>query len=91
MEGFLGNHKAQNYKQFVENMLHNLKRLDAHMSIKVHYLFSHLDKFPKKNLGDFNEEQGERFHQDLNIMDERYQGGWVSHIMTDYCWNLMRE
>ena len=41
------------------------------MSIKVHCLHSHLDRFPE-NLGDFSEEQGERFHQDIKVMEERY-------------------
>ena len=43
------------------------------MSIKVHFLDNHLERFPE-NLGDFSEEQGERFHQDIKVMEERYQG-----------------
>jgi len=35
------------------------------MSIKLHYLESHSDKYPD-NMGDINEVQGEHFHQDLN-------------------------
>ena len=53
------------------------------MSIKVHYLHSHLDRFPE-NLGDLSEEQGERFHQDIRIMEERYQGHWNANMMADY-------
>ena len=34
------------------------------MSIKMHYLFSHIDRFPE-NLGAMSDEQGERFHQDI--------------------------
>jgi len=34
------------------------------MNVKLHFLDAHLDKFPE-NLGDFSEEQGERFHQDI--------------------------
>ena len=45
------------------------------MSIKLHYLDSHLDTFPD-NLGDVSEEQGEKFHQDIKIMEDRYQGRW---------------
>ena len=60
------------------------------MSIKMHYLHSHLDCFPH-NLGDLSEEQGERFHQDIKTMEERYQGRWDTHMMADYCWNLMRD
>ena len=42
------------------------------MSIEVNFLHSHFDRFPE-NLGDFSEEQGERFHQDIKVMEERYQ------------------
>ena len=43
------------------------------MSVKMHFLPSHLDYFPQ-NCGDLSEEQGERFHQDIRVMEERYQG-----------------
>jgi len=45
------------------------------MSIKVHFFHSRLDRFPE-NLGDFSEEQGERFHQGVKVMGDRYQGRW---------------
>ena len=60
------------------------------MSIKVHYLHSHLDHF-SKNLGDLSEEQGERFHQDIRVMEERYQGRWDATMLADYCWSLQRH
>ena len=41
------------------------------MSIKLHYLFTHIDYFPE-NLGDVSEEQGERLHQDIRTKKERY-------------------
>ena len=53
------------------------------MSIKVHFLFSHLDKFPD-NLGDRSDEQGERFHQDLKVMEDRYKGRWDISMLADY-------
>ena len=59
------------------------------MSIKLHYLHSHLDKF-SDNRRDVSEEQGERFHQDIKVMKDWYQGRWDSHMMSDYCWSLMR-
>ena len=42
------------------------------MWIKVHFLHSHLDKFPD-NCVDVSDELGERFHQDIKIIEERYQ------------------
>ena len=90
VQNFLGNKKADNYEEIVEELLMSLRDLGCRMSIKIHYLHSHLDNFPE-NLGDVSEEQGERFHQDIKIMEERYQGRWDSHMMADYCWSLMRD
>ena len=89
VQKFLGNHKASNYKQLVIRMLKCFEEHGVNMSIKLH-LFSHLDRFPQ-NLGDFSDEQGERFHQDIKVMEERNQGRWDQHMMVDYCWNLLRD
>jgi hypothetical protein len=60
------------------------------MSVKMHFLSSHLDYFPD-NCGDTSEEQGERFHQDIRVMEERYQGRWDVNMLADYCWCLKRD
>ena len=85
-----GNNKADNYEELVQNMLKSFRNLGTNMSIKVHFLHSHLIRFAY-NLGHFSEEQGERFHQDLKVMEERYQGRWDRHMMADYCWSLQRH
>lgn len=90
VENFLGNYRDANYKRLVENMLECFKNLGCNTSIKVHFLHSHLDWFPE-NLGDMSEEQGERSHQDMRTMEERYQGRWDAHMMADYCWSLQRD
>ena len=64
-------------------MIGNVKILGINMSIKVHFLNSHLDQF--MDLGDVSDEQDERFHQDIKIMEERYQGRWYIKMMADYC------
>ena len=87
---FLSNKKADNYIELVEELLLSLQNLGCRMSIKVHYLHSHLSEFPA-NLGHVSEEQGERFHQDVKVMEERYQGRWKCNMMADYCWSLMRD
>ena len=83
VHNFLGNKKADNYKEMVEELLLSLQDLECRMSIKVHYLLSHLSEFPA-NLGDVSKEQGERFHQDVKVMEERYQGRWNCNMMADY-------
>jgi len=58
---FLGNKKESNYKFIVDNMLQKYMILGCNMSLKVHFLHSHLNYFPY-NFGAVSEEQGERFH-----------------------------
>ena len=60
------------------------------MSIKLHFLHSHLEHFPE-NLGDYSEEQGERSHQDINEIERHYQERWDEHMMADFFWLLKRD
>ena len=59
LKNFLGHNKSANYKSIVEKLMSAMKDLGGNISIKVHYMHSHLDWFPE-NLGDVSEEQGER-------------------------------
>ena len=67
VKGFLGNHKTENYCQLIDTLLRNYKTMDCCMSLKIHFLHSHLDFFPD-NLWAVCDEQGERFHQDIATM-----------------------
>lgn len=87
---FLGNNKDPDYKNIIKKLIKNFENLGCLMSLKVHFLKSHVDYFPE-NLGDFSEEHGERFHQDVKEMERRYQGFWDINMMADYCWNLKRD
>ena len=75
VKNILGNNKGKNYAELVNNMLTAFRNLALNMSVKMHYLFSHMDRFPE-NLGLMSDEQGKRFHQDLKEMETRYQGHW---------------
>ena len=46
--------------------------------------------FPQ-NMGAVSDEQGERFHQDIQLMEKRYQGFWSESMLADYCWMLYRD
>jgi hypothetical protein len=61
---FWGNHKAENYHEIVSDLLTAYKAYGCNMSLKVHFLDSHLDFFPE-NLGTVSDEHRERFHQDF--------------------------
>lgn len=84
IQNFLGNRKSQDYREKVARMVKNYREMDSLMNLKLHFLDSHIDYFPE-NLGDFNEEQGERFHQDLKDVERRYQGRKDKHMMADHC------
>lgn len=90
IRGFLGNHKAENYKELIQEMLRSFHELGVHMNLKIHFLDSHLDFFPE-NLGAESDEMGERFHQDIKVLEKRYQGCCDSSMLADYCWFLQLE
>ena len=90
MANVLGNKKADNYETLVANLLSAFCDLGCNMSVKLQYLYSHLNRFPE-NLGAVSDEQGEWFHQELKTMEERYQGRWDKHMVADYCWSIKRE
>ena len=90
IENFLGNNIALNYAELVQTMLDAFQHMKCNMSLKVHFLHSHLDFFPP-NLGDVSDEHGERFHQDIATMEKRYQGRWTPVMLADYCWSLIRD
>ena len=71
-------------------MINSYEKLGCRMSLKLHFLHSHLDFF-RDNLGNVSEEHGERFHQDIQVMEKRYQGRWNKAMKGDYVWNLMRK
>ena len=54
---FLGNKKPPSFKMGVENLLEACKEMGCWMSLKIHFLHSHLDFFPA-NFGAISDEQG---------------------------------
>ena len=61
---FLGNIRAENYKEFIEDMLSPYHKLGCNMSLKIHMLHSHLDFLPD-NCDMFSDEHGELFIRKL--------------------------
>lgn len=90
VKNFLGSYKDPKYSNFVSKMLNAYQQLGCNMSLKIHFLHSHLDFFPE-NLGDVSDEHGERFHQDISAIEQRYQGQWTTNMLADYCWTLKRD
>jgi len=82
--GLLRNFKAANLRELVQDLMDLYEQLGCNMSLKMHFLFSHLDFFPL-NCGAVSDEHGERIHQD------RYKGKWSTSMLGDYCWMMKRN
>jgi hypothetical protein len=82
---FLGNHRAENYRDMMLDHVQSYKAAGCNMSLKVYFLGSHLYFFPE-NLGAVSDEHRQRFHQDISMMEEWYQGKWSLSMLADYCW-----
>ena len=87
---FLGNFKSPDWIKGVSGIVDSFQKLKPSMSLKLHFIDSYIEYFPE-NLEDYSEEQGERFHQNITVMEQRYQGRWNENKMADYCWMLKRD
>lgn len=82
-EHFLGDHTSPQYFELVEKVLQAFK-------IKCLFLKIHFFDFFLKNMGAMIDEHGERFHQDIAVIEKRCQGKWNPAVLADY-WLLVRE
>jgi hypothetical protein len=89
-KSFLGNQKAEIYREIVSDLLTAYKPMGCNMSSKVHFLGSHLDFFPE-NLGAVSDEHRERFYQDISNMEKQYEGKCSLSMLADYSWTLKRD
>jgi len=60
------------------------------MSLKIHFLHSHLDCFPP-NLGTDSDEYSGRFYRGFSAMENINAGKSSQIILADYCWKLTEE
>ena len=70
---FLGNKKADNYTELLSNLIKAYSCMECNMSLKIHFLDSHLYFFPP-SCGSVSDENGEQFYQQISAMEKRYQG-----------------
>lgn len=85
----LGSHGAKNIAELVDNKLKAYQLMRARMSLKMHFLHSRLDFLPSC-LGGVCDDHGERFHRDIQVMENCYQGKFP-YMMGDYCWSKQRD
>ena len=79
-----------NMVDMVDDMLKAYEQLGPCMYLKMHFLHSHLNFF-SPNFGKVSDEQGERFHQDISVIEGWHKGRFDANMMGDFCYYLQRE
>lgn len=83
--------RPENYMELANNLKDSFARLGTNMSPKVHLATQHPSEF-RQFCAKYSEQPGERMHQDLKPMQERYHSsGWGLSFLADYLYNLRRE
>ena len=88
--GFLCNIRVPDSQACIEKLVKSYDDMGCRMSLKIHFLHSHLNFFRPK-LGAVSDEHGERFHQDITKMEINYQGKWNPGMMGNFCWMYLRD
>ncbi|UYV64495.1 hypothetical protein LAZ67_3000991 [Cordylochernes scorpioides] len=85
-KNFFGSVKVENYRDIVNDLLLSYKALGSNMSLKIHFLHSHLDFF-QDNLGAVSDEHGPRETPPLLVPspDEKGGGGAVTSSLKNLC------
>ena len=78
-KNFLINKWSDDYVSLVQNMLDNYCDSGVNMSIKVHFLNSHLDRF-SENCGDISDEQGKWFRP--KNVSKKFYIHWIPGILV---------
>ena len=73
------------YRDIVNQLLKAYKDLGCNMSLKIYFLYSHLDLF-SENLWAVSDGHGERHHQDTASVEKRHRGKWIQ-----VCWQITVE
>lgn len=89
-ENFLGNHRSDDYMEKIERLVDAYKDTNALMSVKLHMLWAHPEKFPP-NCGAGGDEEGERQHQVFKPLEKQYSGCPGPNMLARLCWLQIRE
>lgn len=90
IENVLGIHRSENWRILIENMLAAFQKLNVRMSLKVHFLHCHTEKFNEQSPAE-SDEHGERFHQVTVRLEHWYSGKKLDSLLGDICWNLQED
>ena len=81
-KGFLGNTRVPDYQACIEKLLKSYEDMGCRMSLKIHFLHSHLNFFPP-NHGEVSDEHGGRFHQDGEQLSRQMEPRHNGRLLLD--------
>lgn len=85
---FFGQKRARQYRSYVSKLLKEFQDLEITMTLMIHVLDSHLDLMAQFDSCSFaSEEQGESFHQFLNLFIDRHKK-CTAALLSDIMWHL---
>ena len=75
----------------VKEMLRKFDAIGVKMSVKLHYLHCHFDKF-HKDLKNVSDQHGERFHQTIATFESRFAACHNhENMLADFLWLSCRN
>ena len=80
---FLGKQKSVNYTEIIDKLFENYRKLGFTVSIKMHLLRSHLDRFPN-NCSQLSDQFDEATNKLMKIIELRYRNGEYRKLLGDY-------
>lgn len=78
---------TEDYAELVDNVLKAYQLMGTRMSLKMHFLHSHLDFYPHWTWS----MSATSMRKDIIVMEKRYQGKCNPSMMADYSLLLQRE
>jgi len=79
---FTGNKTAESYSEIVHELISSHSAVGCNMSLKLHFLQSHLDFFPG-NIEAASDEHGGSFLQDISQTENSSSGKWSQNMLAD--------
>jgi len=83
---FFGIVKAENYKEFVEDLLNAYQTMGCNMPLKTNFLLSHFYLYPPI-LGAASDEHGEKFRQEYPHGGQEVKPS--QNILADCFWDII--
>ncbi len=79
--------RPTDYKERIGDLLSNYQQMGCNMSLKLHFLDEHIDRFPVF-LSSMSEQHGERGHQEMKGPSRLYPSTESVRVMSERCFQI---